>query len=305
MIADNPSEMGLNGFWRPKLDLAATRFFRRALLFLGAPNQMSLVVRFANLSLVLAATMASLPVFSQTIGSHSSVKIEWITISVPTVKNQVPVPIYRNSPRLFTKVTPKDLFTTSIDMRDGPLRMTSGGNSIPAGTLLARSSNLPERFCELARRRKQNFIYCVEDWDRDGLLDTISGVPTMVISGNTRNNYEILIGSLETKFSAPLESPVSISSLSPVFASENASFDVMLTQTSKKSIALCIWRYAGNPLIDGLGYAPFCGPSWNLTTTDLPKIVSIYGGKFEVVRSSSGTIEVQIDPPPAGLSFPN
>ena len=287
------------------MDLAATRFLRRIVLCWGVLNQMGLDVRFAILSLALAAATASSPVFSQTINPHSTVEIKWLTLSAPMDEYRVSLPIDRNSPTLFTRITPKDLFITSISMRDGPLRMTSGGNSIPVGTLLARSSNLPERFCEPARRRKQNFIYCVEDSDRDGFLDTISGVPTMVISGHTRTNYEILIGPLDTSFSYRLESPVSISSLSSVSASEQVAFDVMVTQNNKKSIALCIWRYAGNPLIDGLGNTPFCGPSWNLTTTDFPKIVSIYGGKFELVRFDSGKIEVKINPPPAGLSFPN
>ncbi len=263
---------------------------------------MTFDVRFAILNFVSVASPAWSPVLSQTVKSHETVEINWTTLGVD--QSQDAVIIDRKSPILFTRVAPKDVFISSVDMRDGPLRFTSGGNAVPVGTLLARVSYPTDRFCEPARRRKQNFIYCVEDSDRDGTLDTISGVPTMVISRNTRTNYEILVGRMSTSFSARLESSVKTSSLSPVSVSEQIKFDVMLTQKDKKSIALCIWRYAGNALIDGLGNAPFCGPSWNLTALDFPKTIAIYGGQIQLSRSGSGEIQAKIVPPPAGMSFP-
>lgn len=262
-------------------------------------------VKFALLGLISVASMAASPVFSQAINPQDTIEISWVTVSVPGDQSQDPVKIDRKAPILFTRVAPKDVFISSVSMRDGPLRLTSGGNSIPNGTLLARTPNFPGRFCEPARRRKQNFIYCVEDSDSDGSLDTISGVSTVVISGRTRTNYEVLVGSLNKSFGIRLESSVPISSLSPASASQQINFDVMLTQTDKKSVALCIWRYTGSILIDGLGSVPFCGPRWNLTTVNFPKIISIYGGQIELLRSDSGEIQAKVVPPPAGLTFPN
>jgi len=266
---------------------------------------MTHVVRSASLFLVSLVFATSSPAIGETLNSKDTVQIDWVTLPVTADSTQAPVKLDKDSPILFTRVMPKEIFVSSIAVRDGPLRLTSGGNSVPVGTLLARASNQSGQYCEPARRRKQNFIYCVEDSDKDGTLDTISGVPAMVISRNLRTHYEILVGRMPKRLSARLESPVAVSSLSPAAASEQAKFDVMLTQTDKRSVALCIWRYAGNALIDGLGNAPFCGPSWNLATMSFPKTATLYGGQITLSQSASGEIQATIVPPPAGLPFPN
>jgi hypothetical protein len=252
-------------------------------------------------SLISIVSSGMSPAYAQTTKAHDPVKIDWITLKVNQPEGAVAID--KESPILFTRISPMHVVMSSVAMGDGPLRMTSGGNAVPVGAVLARASFSPSRFCEPARRRKQNFIYCVEDTDQDGMLDSIAGVPTMIISRQVRYNYEILVGQLNTSFRARLVSPVSTTSLSPV--SDTPIFDVLLTQKDKYSIALCIWRYAGNPLIDGLGNVPFCGPAWNLKTMRLPNTIAAYGGQIQLSATANGQVQARIVPPPAGLSFPN
>jgi hypothetical protein len=223
-------------------------------------------------------------------------RIEWQTRAVSPTTEDKPAPIVDKQPLLFTQIVPVSSFKSPADM-------DTGGNIIPTGAAIVRTANDPERFCEPMRRRKQPQIYCVADTDADGTLDVLYVIPTVSISGQVTTNYEFFIGTMRLYSGRPLRVLVPKSALIP--DPEPKPLDVVFSKTGKTSFSLCIYRYTGSSWIDGMGYAGFCGPRWDVKDAVFPATLRTNGGSIILSKSDDGQYFARIISPPVGKLFPN
>lgn len=251
--------------------------------------------RLGSVLFALAAAADAVSLHAKDKDPPTLARIDWLTQPVPERSASGLVSVDKNTPVLFTRIAPKDVFVT-------PSSMDTGLDSIPAGSLLARSANGPERFCDPVRRRKQSYLYCVEDTNGDDLLDTLYVIPTVSVSGSVSFRYEFLLGSLKLYSARPLRAPVPKSALVAGKAPEM--LDVFLAQTGKTQFSLCIIRSAGNPLIDGLRNAKFCGRTWDIKDAAMPVIFSANGGSIELTKAADGHFVARVKSPPPGNYFP-
>ncbi len=222
--------------------------------------------------------------------------LKWQTLAVSPSTDKKPLPIDEKQPLLFTRIAPVNSFKSPADM-------DTGGNIIPKGAAIVRTANDPERYCEPMRRRKQPQIYCVADTNGDGILDVLYVIPTVSVAGSAATHYEFLIGTMRMYSGRPLRAPVPKESLVPDL--EPTPLEVMFAKTGKTRFALCIFRYTGSSLIDGLGYAGFCGTEWDVKDEVLPIKFSANGGSIILSKSEEGQFQAKIASPAAGLNFPS
>ena len=261
---------------------------------------MTQVVRWKWICVGALVALATDAVASNAKDPPKLARLHWITQSLPPGADVGRAPLDKRKPRLFSRIIPENAFTV-------PSEMDTGGNSIPAGAIIVRTANTPTRFCEPMRRRKQPQIYCVADADGDDILDTLYVVPTTSLKWTPgywiTTSYEFSIGTFEMFSGRSLRVPVAIKSLSP--AQDMPPVDVFLDSDGKTDIAICLHRYTGSTMLDGGGNQKFCVKHWNVRHMALPATVTASHGSVTLSRSADGTIQGEINPPPAGMTFPD
>lgn len=256
--------------------------------------------------LLSGCAIAAILTFASPIGAAEKdppqfANLDWRTQALPADINARPLLIDDKTPLLFSRIIPANSFKSPSDM-------DTGANAIPSGAAITRTASNPERYCEPMRRRKQPQIYCVADTDGNGTLDVLYVIPTFSILKNsaywsTVENYEFLIGTMRLYSGRPLKVPVAKLALIPDL--EPAPLDIMFTKISKTRFSLCISRYTGSRLIDGLGNAAFCGREWDVKNAALPVVLEYNGGNINLSKTKDGRYQAFITPPPPGINFPN
>lgn len=224
------------------------------------------------------------------------VLLNWSTHSVESASEVGILPVEKNKPLLFTRIIPDNSFKSTVEITNGPMKLTSGGDSIPIGATLVRTVNHPERYCEPMRRRKQTAIYCVADTNDDQELDTLYNIPLYLTRESKQFYSEFLTDTRRFYVESPLLTTVPKSSLMPE-AKPNP-LDVMFTKKGKTRFALCITRYTGSAWLDGYGTVAFCAQEWDFKNKVFPVTLHAYGGSITVSKSVSGQLQAQIVHPP-------
>ena len=240
------------------------------------------------------ATVAYLPVFAEARakeGEHP-VAFTW-TMTAPAISGSATLDLKMSKTLELGKASPTHAFRLADDVH-----VDNGSVFLPAGTELAWADGVRHIACEPERQKGRGTIRCLQDSDRDGILDFALIIGARNSTPWSITMFEYLIGhyvAIEFVGSDELQKPIPISSLKEEPSSLQAPIYLEARNGRNRVwVDLCARRQ---------GYADVCTPFQKIDVQGSKGEASLFGYHMIAIIAPDRSATIDVMPVSAVITL--